>query len=161
VTLQPTPDTRLSYVERSRRQQAWGWTTAGVGTGLAAAATVFVIVNGKSLDDAKKKRSEVDATFAKDKVCDPAGPGDPMGGHDACLQHQADAYNKVNDYELRRTIGLVGLGVGAAGMVTGLILLITNDNPHKYDHPESELAITPLGWVDGSGGFRLGFQARF
>jgi hypothetical protein len=160
VTLQPTPDTRLSYVEKTRRQQVLGWTTAGIGTAIAAAATVFVIANSGQLDDAKKARSMVDATFASGQICDPAGAGPAMGGHDLCDRQRADAYDKVNNHELRRTIGLVGIGVGAAGMVTGIILLISNDNPHKYDHAESELAITPGGWVDGRG-FRLGFQGRF
>jgi hypothetical protein len=157
VTLQPTPDTRVSYVERTRRQQAWGWTAAGIGTGLAAAATVFVIVNGSSLDDAKKKRSEIDALFVEgsNKECDPH-----LQQAKDCDQRLADAYDKVNGLELRRTIGLIGLGVGAAGMVTGLVLLITNENPHKYDHPETELALTPFGWADANG-FRLGFRARF
>jgi hypothetical protein len=160
VTLQPTPDTRVGYVEHTRRQQTWGWTAAGVGTAIAAAATVFVITNGSKLDDAKKTRSTVDTTFSPGQICDPAGAGPPMGGHDLCDQQRTDAYNKVNDLETRRTIGLVGLGVGAAGMVTGLVLLITNDNPHKYDHTETEVAFTPLGWVDARG-FRLGLQARF
>jgi hypothetical protein len=164
--LQPTPETRLAYIQRTRRQQAWGWGTTAVGTGVAAAAAVFVVLNQKGLDDARKSRDAVDAKFLPKAICDTAGegyppePGQALSGHDRCDKERSDAYDKVNDRELRRTIGLVTLGVGAAGMVAGAILLLTNDSPHKYDHPESELALTPLGWVDG-GGLHVGFRARF
>jgi len=160
VTMQPTPDTRVSYVERTRRQKVWGWTTAGIGTAVAAAATAFVIVNNGKIEDAKKVRADVDASFAPKGPCDEMDTAVMGGGHDACRARRADAYNKVNDLETRRTIGLVGIGVGAAGLVTGIVLLITNDNPHKYDRAETEVALTPQGWID-RGGFRLGFQARF
>jgi hypothetical protein len=166
VTLQPTPDTRLNYVEKARRQQVIGWTTAGVGTAIAAAATVLVLTNSGPLDDAKKARSAVDIKFQPGGICDRSGagyppePGQPLSGHDRCDQEQNDAYDKVNRLETKRTIGLIGIGVGAAGMITGIVLLIANDNPHKYDHPESELALTPQAWVDGRG-FRVGFEARF
>jgi hypothetical protein len=127
---------------------------------VAAAATAFVIVNNGKIEDAKKVRADVDASFAPKGPCDEMDTAVMGGGHDACRARRADAYNKVNDLETRRTIGLVGIGVGAAGLVTGIVLLITNDNPHKYDRAETEVALTPQGWID-RGGFRLGFQARF
>ena len=52
------------------------------------------------------------------------------------------------------------MGVGAAGMVTGLVLLLANENPHRYDRPENELALVPLGWVDARG-VNVGVQLRF
>jgi hypothetical protein len=157
VTMQPTPDTRLGYVQRTRRQRAWGWTATGAGAVIAAAATVFVVTNSSSLEDAKKERDAIDALFVENsgKECDPHLQQKPD-----CQSRQQAAYDKVNDHQLKQTIGLIGIGVGAAALVTGTVLLLTNDNPNKYDHPETEVAITPLGWVD-RGGFRLGFQARF
>ena len=118
---------------------------------------MFVIVNGNSLDDARKKRDDIDMLFVENsnRECDPH-----LQQAKDCQSRQEAAYKKVNDLETQRTIGLIGLGVGAAAMVTGAVLLITNDSPHKYDRPESEVAIAPLGWIDGNG-VRLGLQARF
>jgi hypothetical protein len=158
VTLQPTPDTRLAYVEGARLKRTVGWTTAGIGTAVAAAATVFVLVNAKSLDDAKKKRTEIDAVSVRGSGlrCDPATDLTRT----TCEEDRQAAYDKVNDYQLRQTIGIVGLVAGGVGMITGAVLLITGNNPHKYDHPESELALTPLGWLDRDG-VKVGFRARF
>lgn len=156
VTLQPTPETRVNYVERTRRQRVWGWTTAGVGAVLAGAATAFVLVNEGQIDDAKKARDVVDAKFL------PRGPCDPMDAtpHDQCNAERGEAYDKVNNLNLRRTIGLVGIGVGAAALVTGVVLLVRNDDPDKYDRAGAELSLIPQGWADAQG-FHVGLVGRF
>jgi hypothetical protein len=158
VTLQPTPDTRVAYLDRTRRQRTWGWTTASVGAGIAGVATVFVLLNESKLDTAKKDRAAIDMLFVpgSNLECDPKGQQKPD-----CDQRRDDAYEKVNDLNLRRTIGLVALGVGAAALVTGTVLILINDNPHKYDRVESgEMALTPVGWFDRDGGL-VGVRARF
>jgi hypothetical protein len=158
VTLQPTPDTRVAYVERARFRRTLGWTAGGIGTAIAAAATVFVVVNSSSLSDAKKKRDAIDfdSVEMSGRRCDPRMDLTKT----TCEQDRVDAYDKVNEHQTLQTIGLIGLGVGAAGMVTGTILLLTSDNPNKYDRTESEMALAPLGWIERDG-FRVGFRARF
>jgi hypothetical protein len=157
VTMQPTPDTRVAYVERTHRQCFWGRLSAGVGAAVAGTATVFVLVNGKSLGNAKKERDAVDALFVRDsgRDCDPS-----LQQKDFCLQRQADAYDKTNKLQLQQNIGYVALGIGAAALVTGAVLLLSNDDPHKYDQRESELGLVPFGWAAAGGG-GLGLSGRF
>jgi hypothetical protein len=67
-----------------------------------------------------------------------------------------------NDQTLR-AVGWVGAGVGGAVMITGFVLLLTGDNPHKYDAKPSErtlggLSVTP--WF-GPGGGSLSVHGAF
>ncbi len=60
-----------------------------------------------------------------------------MGDATTCNQPAVDAQSKVDAANTRNVIGYVGAGVGLAAATLGVILLVTNDNPHKYDAPSS------------------------
>jgi len=50
-----------------------------------------------------------------------------------------------------QTVGWIGAGVGGAVLVTGVILLLTGDSPHKYDAKPSERTLGGLGIVPSFG----------
>jgi len=79
-----------------------------------------------------------------EKPAEPASPVDPW---------TLDPWT----WAAQATVMWMTLGLS---VLTGAVLLITSNNPHKYDHPESELAVTPLGWLDRDG-VKVGFRARF
>jgi hypothetical protein len=54
-----------------------------------------------------------------------------------CNKLASDAQNKIDDGNALATSGYVAIGVGGAVAVTGLILLLTGDDPDRYEHPES------------------------
>jgi hypothetical protein len=57
----------------------------------------------------------------------------------------------------------VAAGVGGAVLITGVILLVTGDNPHKYDAKPSDEILG--GWrvapMIGAGGFSLSAGHEF
>jgi hypothetical protein len=65
-----------------------------------------------------------------------------------------DAANqRIDDANRKLTISYIIGGVGAAAAVTGAILLLTNEDPAKYDRKAaSARRPTLLGWTTGTGG---------
>ncbi len=73
--------------------------------------------------------------------------------------------DKLDSVKNRDIIGYVGIGVGGAAVVTGVILLVTGGDPGKYDKPTSrslghndgpKFALTP-----GPGQIGTGFSVTF
>jgi hypothetical protein len=155
VTLQPTADTRFAHVERTRSRRRWGWSTLAAGVVLAGASSVFTLRSAEDLDSSRKRLSMISASFDPGGRCDPGG----AGPHALCKTEYTAAADKVSDDGLRRNLGLAGVAVGTAALAVGAYLLLTGENPDKYDAPESAtkgLAWLPTGWVDsGSGGFAV------
>ena len=63
----------------------------------------------------------------------------------------------LEDVRSREKFGWIGAGVGAAVAGLGVVLLVTNDDPNRYEpRPESDvfgrLRLTPTAWFDASGG---------
>jgi hypothetical protein len=141
VTLRPTPEARLVYVERAQAWRRWGLASVLVGAGMAAGAAGFIAANQPPLDRAVNQRDQVDATFLMNQPCWNSGGGD----HKACAREQAEAYQKVTDLELRRTLAIVGGGVGLLVAGVGTYLLFRGDDPERYDRPGGEVALSP--WV--------------
>lgn len=131
VTLQPTPEARVAYVDHARSARRWAMGGAVAGAGLAAGALIFVASNAGSLSDAREQRDQVLATFAPGGSCDVRGGGD----HFRCELDLDAANAAVNRHSLRRTLGIVALGVGVVTAAVGSYLLYTGDDPARYDRP--------------------------
>jgi len=69
-------------------------------------------------------------------------------------QHCKDEQDQANDGQSNAKYHLVGgavaTGVGAAVLVTGLIMVLTIDDTSRYEGPHSSLAW--LGWAKSNGG---------
>jgi hypothetical protein len=50
-----------------------------------------------------------------------------------CENTLNSAATRVDNLQTTRTVGWVAAGVGAATFVTGVVLVLTTGNPHKYD----------------------------
>jgi PEGA domain len=159
VTLTPTPETRDAYVAHARAVRKWGWIAAAGGVALGAAGGIYAATLAPKLDRARQDRDALYATFTPGGACDSAGP------NKLACEAQLNAANDLADARaLKVNVGVAVAGVGLAAALTGAYLLLTGDDPARYDVPSSEGAATPqLGFtpaVDGRGGV-FAFAGRF
>lgn len=109
-----------------------GYVALGVGVVGVGVGTLFLL-------SAKGKKSDGDA------LCN--GPGG------ACPLSQKDKVDSLgNDYKSAGTLSVVGYGVGAAGLITGVTLLVLSGS----NHAETAAGVTP--WV---GYQSAGLSGRF
>src|SRR5262249_15177237 len=81
----------------------------------------------------------------------------------SCNQLLNDATNRVDNLDAGRTAGWVAAGVGGAILITGVLLVATAPNPHRYDEKPVEPFIA--GWrivpAVGPGGGSMTLTGRF
>ncbi len=168
VTFQPNPDTRAKYVSAAESRRTWSWVTIGAGVAIAAGGTILALVEQGQISGAQASVDAVNADFVRfsGKSCD-FSQQLTSAQMTTCETRLNDATDKLNNTQTLRTVGWVTAGVGAAAAVTGLVLLLTGDDPHKYD--EKPAAGQGLGalrtWTlrpeVGVSGFSLSAAARF
>jgi hypothetical protein len=153
IELIPTPEQRASYRSRTVAQRTWGYISLGAGALLAGGGITFVILNKSEESD---KKDSFDAEVARngpDGECDrDAGLQTP-----ACIESLNGALEDLKDVRAREKFGWIGAGVGAAVLGLGTVLLLTNDDPNRYEpRPESDvfgrLKLRPTAWFSGDGG---------
>lgn len=153
VELEPTPETRAAYVGRTTSQRTWGWVAVGGGAAIALGSAAFLLVNGKQESDAE---SDFDTEADKHE---PGGECDAATGNqtDECKKRLDLALEDLEDVRGREKFGWIGLGVGGAAAAFGAYLLLSNDDPERYE-PSREsdvfgrLRVTPVGWTSRNGG---------
>lgn len=153
ITFEPTPDTRAVYVSAAVSRRTWSWVTLGTGLAIAAGGAVLALVEQNSLKAARSDLDAVNAEWANKGggVCDPATDLKSMQA--ICDARLNDATARVHNLQTMQTVGIVAAGAGGAIFLTGVVLLVTGDNPHKYDEKPPD----PLfaGWkVAPQPGFR-------
>jgi hypothetical protein len=153
IELQPTAEYRASYRSRTVTQRTWGYISIGAGAAVAAAGVTFIIVNKGAEDD---KKAEFDKQAARNG---PGGDCDKDAGEQTstCVSQLKSALADLEDVRSREKFGWIGAGVGAAVAGLGVVLLVTNDDPNRYEpRPESDvfgrLRLTPTAWFNASGG---------
>ena len=135
ITLDPTPETRLAHVERVQARQRWGWIATGGGLALALGGAGLAIWSQQSLPELERRLDEAADNYS------PGSHGDcdksmPLGAMEAvCQARYDDADAQLSNRRLLRNLSAVGAGVGVAAAAVGLYLLLTNDDPHRYDRP--------------------------
>jgi hypothetical protein len=160
----PTPETRAEHRSTAMLHRTWGWIGIGAGAAIAGGGVALVLVGSSMKSDAVKATDAANQMLKNDVApCDQASGY--TQGKDACDQLFADAQNKYDSGKGLQTGGYIAIGVGAAGAVTGLVLLLTGDDPDKYDHPPAHKlgrAQKPaLAVVPGPGQFGTGLQLSF
>jgi len=157
IELEPTPEKRAHYRGKTVRQRTWGWVSVGAGAAMTLGAAGFLAWNASEESDAEAK---LDAEALKNEKglggdCDPEGKGQTQTCIDALNLRLADLV-AVRD---REKFGWIGGGVGLSVAALGVVLLVLNDDPERYEpKPESDvfgsLRFTPSAWLGpGSGGF--------
>jgi hypothetical protein len=151
VNLQATADTRDAYLTRIHERRIWGWTTAGVGVAALATGVVLLVTGHSALNSANDNLNVVDQEFARGGggVCDQSQDVNiPM-----CDALLAGANQRVSDAKTRIIVGYVVGGVGVAAAVIGAVVLLTGDDPGRYDRKSaSSSRPTVMGWATGSSG---------
>jgi hypothetical protein len=171
ITFEPTPDTRAAYVSGAVSRRTWSIVTMAAGAVIGVAGAVFNLAyEDGHLNTDQATLNTVNASFAKGATppnfCDMSQNDDlgmGMSRMVVCANRQTSAQNNVNSDQALQTVGWVAAGVGGAVLITGVILLVTGDNPHKYDAKPSDEILG--GWrvapMIGSGGFSLSAGHEF
>jgi len=144
VVFEPTPETRVSHVANAERRRTWSWVTIGTGAVLATAGSVLALAEHSRISGLQRDLDSVNADFAPGA----GGSCDPQTDlHDvlaSCNARFSTASSNLSNAETLRTLGAVTAGVGVATLTTGIVLLLTGDDPHKYDERPAELRA--LAW---------------
>ncbi len=145
VAFEPTPETRARYVSAAESRRTWSWVTLGVGAAVAAGGVILAVVEQNKLPAAQTTLASANAAWA-------------FGGGGACDHMQAlntatmvscnsllnTATSSVDNIQTMRTGGWIAAGAGGAIFVTGAVLLLTGDDPHRYDEKPADRLFA--GW---------------
>jgi hypothetical protein len=141
AVLAPTPGQREQYVHDAESQRIWSLAAVGAGAAIGVAGGVFLYFNGRDID---RKQEAYDAmVYASEphqgRRCDPFAAGTVFA---ECNAELDESYQKLNDAKKLTAVGWATAGVGAAAAVAGLVLLLTGDDPSRYDRLEPSFART-------------------
>ncbi|HWA77113.1 MAG TPA: PEGA domain-containing protein [Polyangiaceae bacterium] len=138
VVLEPTPETRKAYRSTANFHRTWGWIGIASGVAIAGGSTAFALVNMSKQDDAQSRLDAANALNENDEPpCDASSGYASQGGDDGrkCFGDIRAARDDVNSAKTRSTLGFIGMGVGGAVAITGVVLLLTGNDPDKYERP--------------------------
>ena len=151
VNLQATAVTRDAYLAGIHARRIWGWTAAGVGVAAVVTGVVLLVTGHSALNSANDNLNLVDQEFVRGsgKPCDPSLQVDqPM-----CTALYDNANQRVSNANTRITVGYIVGGVGVAAAVVGAVVLLTGDDPGRYDRKSaSSTRPTFSAWTTGSSG---------
>jgi hypothetical protein len=134
VTFEPTPETRARYASAAETRRTWSWVTVGAGVAIAAGGTILALVEQNQLPGAQNALSSAYAAWklGGGGMCD-LKTSLSTATMLACDNLLNNANATVSNLQTGRTAGWIVAGAGGAIFVTGLVLVLTGDNPHKYD----------------------------
>ena len=141
---EPTPETRVAYVDSARRQRVWSWVTIAGGALVAGASGLLVWRSNVDAQNATAALAATNASLAPGAPCDPRA-GNNSQACEAKPGQAADDANDVNAANTRRTIGYVGIGIGAAVALAGVGLLVASDDAKRYERYDRRLPENPFG----------------
>ena len=151
VNLQAPAATRDAYLAGIHGRRIWGVTSAGVGVAALATGVILLVTGHSALNSANDNRTAVDQAFTRGGggVCDQSLQVDQA----MCAALLDNANQRVSNANTRITVGYIVGGVGVAAAVVGAVVLLTGDDPGRYDRKSaSSSRPTLLGWTTGSGG---------
>lgn len=139
INLEPTPEHRVKYQNKARLFQTWGWVGVVSGVVLIGGGTGYLVWNDGQKDDKLVAAKEWERRKEKqlEPFCDTQNQG---GNADECNRQVALALDEYDQARARDLFGWVGIGVGAAAAVAGTVLLLTGDDPNRYERERPELA---------------------
>jgi hypothetical protein len=137
IALLPTPGHLHDYVSGAKTQRMWSYIALGGGALVAGSSAGFLLWNHGQKRDAER---EFDS-FADTIAASPSGEC----RDDDCERQLGILVDELDARRKRDVFGWVGLGVGAAALGTGLLLLVRGPDPERYEpKPESDV----FGQVD-------------
>jgi hypothetical protein len=162
IALAPTPEYRARYVAHATTMRTWGWIGVVGGAAIAGSGLGLFLYDVGKRSGANDTISAIDAKSVPhaNLGCDPFGDNNQAYVQN-CEVARADAVDVVSRANSRDVFAFIGMGVGVAAIGTGIVLLVTGDDPHRYDVPADSARapttrVTPtLFGVRGGGGIGL------
>jgi hypothetical protein len=140
-------DTRAAHRDAVSQQRTWGWVTGLAGLALGGAGLAVGLVAASDLEDAHGEYDAVWATFEPGSGL----PCDKTGDHAVFEKNQCDARLQaakadVDQSATWRTVGFITAGVGAAALITGVVLIVSAGDLDKYERaPSARVVALPQG----------------
>jgi hypothetical protein len=161
VVLDPTPETRADYEHARAVRHTEGILVAAGGLLLAGGSVAFIVWNKGQVN---QLTGPYNTALANEQmmrgVCATrTQEGDAM----QCNALVTNSYSSLKSAENLTPVGYIGLGVGAAVTVTGVVLFFTAGRADRFSHPATA-ALSPswsvLPWADPHGA-GMGATVRF
>jgi len=169
--LMPTPEARKAHNDNVRMHRTWGWILTGAGVAVAGGGVTWLIVNGSKKSDALSTYNHFstqreygtddnpDTKPEKGSACDLSGGGN----FEQCNLDVENAQDAYDSAKARDIPGYVMIGVGAAALGTGIVLLLTGESAHRFDPPAKSAKAKAPSWAfaPGPGQVGLGLSTSF
>ena len=153
IEMEPTAESRHEHLSKASGQRWRAWGTLAAGALLTGGGALYL---RSALSDRRQATSDfnqVQAEFNPGGECSPLGKRD-----DAACQAKMDRVNRETSTADHKVLGgTIATGVGAAVLVTGLVLVLTVDDVDRFER-HGDLAW--FGWAQPGGG-GAGVAGRF
>jgi hypothetical protein len=162
--LEPTPETRESQRNAAVLHRTWGWVGIIGGAVVTGAGVTLAVLGNSQRKNGEDALAEVNRKWdANEPPCDHMNGflAEPDQTQYQCDLARADGQNDVNHGKTKAAIGYAGIGVGAAVAVTGVVLLLTGDDPNKYDAKRAGAPKTRWALLPGPGQVGAALGATF
>jgi len=150
-------------VSKAHTQRTYGWIGVAAGGAILAGGLVYFAVNQSSVSDAKASYdAATQQGLAMTGIC---ATTTMAGDYLKCNEAQQSTYDDWQAAKKRSTIALIGAGAGAVIAGIGAYLLLSSDDPHRYDRRSSQeqlsrARLVPVADVTPRGGF-VGLSGAF
>ena len=160
ASLEPTPETRKAYRSSANAHRTWGIIGLIGGAVVAGSGVAVAVVGNSHKKDAQSALNSINSKYDQNKApCDwKSAYGSENGSDTLCKSTIANAQSDLDHAKTIRTIGFVGVGVGTAVIATGLAVLLTGNDPNKYERRASQ---SRLMVTTGPGQFGTGLLLSF
>jgi hypothetical protein len=160
VDLYPGADTLAAYTANADAHRRWGIVGIVVGAAIIGAGGGLLAYDASQRSSAKSQYTALEADVRN--ATSPCAKTDPFAQCNAQITSAMNAYNAAQQRDAAAYV-IGGLGLVAVG--AGIALLVTGDDPHRYDKkPDGELfagvRFAPTAWQAPHGG-GLGVQGTF
>jgi hypothetical protein len=160
VELIPTSEALAAYTSTARFHRTWGWVGVASGTVLVGGSVIYLIASAGATSSAQSHYNNLVADQAQQLYpCNwQTGKTTPQ----ACQAQVNAAYTNYQNQQDRNYVAYAFTGLGVALLGTGVVLLVTGDDVHRYDRKPGDSLVTallrmPAPWtVPGGGGLAWG-----
>lgn len=151
VALDPTPQWLDHYQASVYTRRIASIVTMIAGGVVAAAGGGFLAYNQSAKSDALRAFDAADLNTPGGD-CSPSRAGKAAISSGFCDEELRIRLETLEDTRARDVYGWLGLGVGVAAVATGLVVLLTGDDPDRYERRDPDPALRAIPFSLGTGG---------
>jgi hypothetical protein len=149
VEMEATAEARHERLDRVSGQRWRAWSTLAAGALIAGGGGAYLGWAIKNRSQANRDFDKVQMDFNFGGSCYQLSAID-FTNNKRCQAEQDHANDEQSNAKYHLIGSAVATGVGAAALVTGLIMVFTIDDTRRYENPHSSVAW--LGWARSNGG---------